>query len=117
MPLQMEEVVELNVGGAYFTTTRSTLCKEPSSMLARMFAGDMTPSHTDNQGRYFIDRSGQHLGTVLAYLRGEQVDMVCSRSLIDEANYYQVRWIFCAILCSFLHTCADTYRRIAHAQN
>ncbi|KAL3152758.1 BTB/POZ domain-containing protein kctd14, variant 2 [Trebouxia sp. C0009 RCD-2024] len=34
--------------------------------------------------------SGQHFGTVLAYLHGEQVDMVCSRSLVDEANYYQL---------------------------
>ncbi len=37
----MEDIVELNVGGTHFTTTRSTLSKEPDSMLARMFAGDM----------------------------------------------------------------------------
>ena len=64
-------------------------------MLARMFAGDLTPSQKDKQGRYFIDRSGQHFGTVLAYLRGEQMAMVCSRSLIEEeeeANYYQVHF-------------------------
>ena len=76
----MGEVVELNVGGAYCTTTRSTLCKEPSSMLARMFAGDMTPSQKDRRGRHLIDRRGQHFGTVLAYLRGEQVDMMSGDS-------------------------------------
>ena len=36
MKVSVEEVVELNVGGKYCTTTRETLCKEPSSMLARM---------------------------------------------------------------------------------
>lgn len=58
-------------------------------MLARMFAGDMTPSIKDKQGRYCIDRSGRHFGTVLAYLRGERVD----RSLVEEAHYYQARCI------------------------
>lgn len=60
-------------------------------MLARMFAGDMAPSAKDKQGRYFVDRSGQHFGTVLAYSRGEQIDMLASKSLIEEAKYYQVR--------------------------
>ena len=79
-------------------------------MLARMFGGDMTPSNTDKQGRYFIDRSGQHFGTVLAYLRGEQVDMLASRSLIEEAKYYQVRQssrmvcMQCSCVARYLHT-------------
>ena len=89
----MDEVVELNVGGIYFTTTKSTLCKEPSSMLARMFAGDMTPSTKDKQGRYFIDRSGQHFGAVLSYLHGEKVDMLATRSLVEEAKYYQAGFV------------------------
>ena len=45
------QVVELNVGGTIYATTRSTLCKDPDSMLARMFEGDLQPSHLDSQGR------------------------------------------------------------------
>ncbi len=90
----MEEIVELNVGGTHFTTTRSTLSKEPDSMLARMFAGDMTPSTKDSMGKYFIDRSGVHFSAVLAYLRGECL-LLSSASpqrlaLLQEAKYYQV---------------------------
>ena len=95
----MTEIIELNVGGTCFTTTRSTLKTGPSSMLACMFSGDLTPSTQDKHGRYFIDRSPQHFGTVLAYLRGEQVDMLASKSLIEEAKYYQVKLLVC-LQCS-----------------
>lgn len=52
----MDEIVELNVGGTFLTTTWSTLCQDPSIMLARMFSGDMTPSTMDKDDRFFIDR-------------------------------------------------------------
>ena len=45
------QVIELNVGGMLYTTTRSTLTKFPDSMLGRMFGGDTQPSHLDSQGR------------------------------------------------------------------
>ena len=89
----MEDVLELNVGGSYFTTTRSTLCKEPASTLARMFAGDLAPSQVDKQGRYFIDRSGDTFGAVLAYLRGEELHRFCARDAVQEAQYYQVIYV------------------------
>ena len=44
-------VVDLNVGGAKFTTTQDTLTREPESMLARMFDGDLPPCQRDNKGR------------------------------------------------------------------
>ena len=61
------EVVELNVGGRIFVTTRSTLCKHSSSMLAAMFSGDMQPAQQDKQGRFFIDRNGDHFAIIMAY--------------------------------------------------
>ena len=45
------QVVELNVGGTLYAMMRSTLCKDPDSMLAKLFEGDLQPSHLDNQGR------------------------------------------------------------------
>lgn len=44
-------VVELNVGGAKFTTTTETLTKEPESMLARLFDGDLPPCQRDQKAR------------------------------------------------------------------
>lgn len=88
------QVVELNVGGYCFTTLRSTLCKHEDSMLSRMFAGDLAPAYQDTQGRYFIDRDGTHFGIVLAYLRGQPLQLPSSladrSALVAEALFYQV---------------------------
>ena len=45
------EVLDLNVGGSLFTTTRSTLTRDPDSMLARMFGGSLMPALKDGAGR------------------------------------------------------------------
>ena len=88
------QVVELNVGGHLFTTTRTTLCKYGNTMLASMFAGDMTPAYVDSQGRYFIDRDGTHFATILAYLREEPIRLPLAAkekaALASEASFYQV---------------------------
>lgn len=90
-----EEIVDLNVGGRYFTTTRSTLCKYSGSMLAAMFGGDLQPSQQDSQGRYFIDRNGDYFAVVLSYLREEPIQIppfgVQRQALVGEARFYQVR--------------------------
>lgn len=94
LPCAKEQVVELNVGGHCFTTLRSTLSKHEDSMLCKMFSGDLAPSHQDSQGRYFIDRDGTQFGNVLAYLRGEPLQMPSSfterSALAAEASFYQV---------------------------
>jgi hypothetical protein len=51
----MEEIIDLNVGGMCFTTTRTTLCSVKGSMLEAMFSGRWQLP-TDKKGRYFIDR-------------------------------------------------------------
>ena len=88
------EVVELNVGGRLFTTTRSTLSKHAGSMLAAMFSGDMQPALQDSQGRYFIDRNGDWFAVILSYLREEPVQFLVfgiqRQALTAEARYYQV---------------------------
>ena len=88
------QVVELNVGGHLFTTTRTTLCKYGDTMLASRFAGDMTPAYVDSRGRYFIDRDGTHFGTILAYLREQAIQIPSDAkelaALATEASFYQV---------------------------
>jgi hypothetical protein len=65
---RQNNLVSLNVGGAKFTTTLSTLTKTPNSMLAAMFSGRFAVT-TDEKNRFFIDRDGKHFGTILNYLR------------------------------------------------
>ncbi|XP_034254318.1 BTB/POZ domain-containing protein KCTD9 [Thrips palmi] len=89
--------VTLNVGGKYFTTSRSTLiAKEPLSMLARMFAeGEngylMTPSNVDHKGAYLIDRSPTYFEPILNYLRNGRLifdTYVNPEGVLEEARFF-----------------------------
>lgn len=93
------EWVTLNVGGKYFTTSRSTLLtKEPQSMLARMFAeGEsgylMTPSNVDSNGAYLIDRSPTYFEPILNYLRNGQLIFdthVNPEGILEEARFFGI---------------------------
>jgi len=77
------DVVELNVGGTVYTTSRLTLGHDQDSLLAKWFgssAGDderpPLPAR-DGHGRYFIDRDGALFRYVLDYLR-------CGQLLLPE---------------------------------
>ena len=85
------KIVSLNVGGRFFDTTLSTLCKYPSSMLGTMFGGRMNSS-TDSNGRYFIDRDGELFDIVLNWLRTESIkcDSKLLPNLLIEAEFYQL---------------------------
>ncbi len=45
------QIISLNVGGKFYSTTLSTLRKDPRSMLTAMFSG-MYKAKKDNIGRY-----------------------------------------------------------------
>lgn len=64
-----DQVVELNVGGVYYTTTLTTLTKNrPDALLARMFDSS-TSLVRDTKGRCFVDRDGVLFRYVLDFLR------------------------------------------------
>eukprot|EP01060_Flectonema_neradi_P001147 TRINITY_DN1068_c0_g1_i1.p1 TRINITY_DN1068_c0_g1~~TRINITY_DN1068_c0_g1_i1.p1 ORF type:complete len:242 (+),score=35.03 TRINITY_DN1068_c0_g1_i1:56-781(+) len=63
-----EQVIDLNVGGVFYTTTLATLLKHESSMIAQMFNEPFAVPQ-DASGRWFIDRNGKLFGYVLDYLR------------------------------------------------
>ena len=65
---QFPSIVNLNVGGRHFTTSLSTLTKEPGSLLEAMFRGDK-PISMDQDGRYFIDADPDVFTHILNYLR------------------------------------------------
>ncbi len=52
-----DEIICLNVGGRKFTTSVSTMCAEPGSMLAAKFSGRYSLKK-DKAGYVFLDRSG-----------------------------------------------------------
>ncbi len=87
------EIINLNVGGSLFSTTRTTLCAFPDSMLGAMFGGNM-PTAKDENGRYFIDRNGTLFSYILDFLRTSQLtlpeDFKHYEQLAVEADFYQI---------------------------
>uniref|UniRef100_A0AAR2J5N4 BTB/POZ domain-containing protein KCTD9 n=1 Tax=Pygocentrus nattereri TaxID=42514 RepID=A0AAR2J5N4_PYGNA len=84
----------LNVGGRCFTTTRSTLVKEPESMLAHMFGDkDVWGNRQDDCGAYLIDRSPDYFEPILNYLRHGQLivnDGINLRGVLEEARFFGI---------------------------
>lgn len=87
------QIIKLNVGGEIYTTTRSTLCKYPNSMLGAMFNGSMSPS-LDENGCFFIDRDGELFKYILNYLRSSRLSLPQGFKDLDqlfaEADFYQI---------------------------
>ncbi|XP_002733127.3 BTB/POZ domain-containing protein KCTD6-like [Saccoglossus kowalevskii] len=88
-----DEIVNLNVGGKLYSTTRSTLTRYPDTMLGAMFSGRM-PSLKDAQGNYFIDRNGDMFKYILEFLRNGSIilpeDFKEFTALSVEVDFYQV---------------------------
>ncbi|XP_005092171.1 BTB/POZ domain-containing protein KCTD7 isoform X2 [Aplysia californica] len=81
-------VLELNVGGVYYTTSLSTLVKSQDHMLSAMFSGRHLVAK-DKDGRYFIDADGTLFSHILRYLRSG--DLPCSSmapQVYKEAKYF-----------------------------
>jgi hypothetical protein len=65
---QENNPINLNVGGQLFTTSLTTLCFEPNSMLASMFSGRFE-MQKDKNGCVFLDRDPIYFGHILNWLR------------------------------------------------
>ncbi|XP_023931584.1 uncharacterized protein LOC106171442 [Lingula anatina] len=89
-----EEIVNVNVGGVVYTTSRSTLLRYPDSMLGAMFSGTM-PTTRDNKGNYFIDRDGVLFRYVLNFLRSGDLSLpenfIEFSQLLKEADFFQIK--------------------------
>lgn len=66
---QFPEVVELNVGGVFYTTSLATITKDEDSLLSAMFVQRTEQATKDSKGRYFLDRDGVLFRYVLDFLR------------------------------------------------
>ncbi|KAI6220020.1 BTB domain-containing protein [Aphelenchoides fujianensis] len=86
------EVVQLNVGGTRFATTKATLIsREPESFFAQLLQMDELGELPDpwrsaacrlDSGAYFIDRDGDLFAYVLDYLRNGK--------LLLPANFHEI---------------------------
>ncbi|XP_022245151.1 BTB/POZ domain-containing protein KCTD12-like [Limulus polyphemus] len=88
-------VVELNVGGVFYTTSISTLTKEPNSLLGQMFTGEGgKTAMRDSKGKFFIDRDGVIFRYILDYLRNQKVLLPENfherERLKQEAEYFML---------------------------
>ena len=82
----IENVITVNVGGVYYSTSRSTLCADQNSMLAAMFSG-FHKLEKLKDGSYFIDANGKHFGIILDYLRGRIMysgDLIADKKTLVE---------------------------------
>ena len=87
-----ELIIELNIGGVYYTTTTKTLCHENNSLFSQMF--EAKSQIKDSKDRIFIDRDGLLFRYVLDYLRNRQLilpeNFSEKKRLKCEAEYYRL---------------------------
>lgn len=87
------KIVQLNVGGTFFTTSLDTLTRRQDTMLASMFSGKY-PLDKDDSGRHFIDRDGALFNYILNFLRDGEVDLPHDNHTLcrlrREARFYGI---------------------------
>lgn len=89
-------VVELNVGGVFYTTTLATLTKCANSTLGQLFIGKSQDLKLvrDAKGKYFIDRDGVLFRYILDFLRNNKLVLPENfhekERLKSEAQFYKL---------------------------
>jgi len=93
-------IVELNVGGVFYSTSVATLTSEPGSKLALMFDllelknDEESTLLKDSKGKYFIDRDGVLFRYILDYLRNKKLvlpeNFQETKRLLIEADFYEL---------------------------
>ncbi|XP_030370881.1 SH3KBP1-binding protein 1 [Scaptodrosophila lebanonensis] len=85
------DLVNLNVGGQRFSTSRQTLTWIPDTFFTALLSGRIS-SLRDEHNAIFIDRDPTLFSIILNYLRTKEIDIKhCEiRSLRHEAEYYGI---------------------------
>ncbi|XP_071886069.1 LOW QUALITY PROTEIN: SH3KBP1-binding protein 1 [Anas platyrhynchos] len=85
------EVVELNVGGRRFSTSRQTLTWIPDSFFSSLLSGRISTLR-DETGAIFIDRDPTVFAPILNFLRTKELDPrgVATPLLLHEAQFYGI---------------------------
>ena len=110
-------VAELNVGGQLYTTSLTTLLRDPESLIAAMFSGRQRILR-DSRGRFFIDRDGQLFRYILDYLRNSRLtlpeDFTEKERLLAEAEYFQLKGLIKALKQQIGPSKSDTKRQTGY---
>ncbi len=91
--------MRLNVGGTAMVVSRATLCRDPDSMLARMF-GSWQPSRTDESGATLLDLDARYFGTVVNFLRFGSLALdpgVSAEGVRATAAFLQVKGVLAGL--------------------
>lgn len=85
------EIIRLNIGGTFFTTTKFTLMS--SEYFESRLSGRMNPGYIE--GALFVDRSGKLFIHVLEYMRNLEnwcppIDSKLLLDLVVEAQFYGI---------------------------
>eukprot|EP00096_Caligus_rogercresseyi_P012302 TRINITY_DN5105_c0_g1_i1.p1 TRINITY_DN5105_c0_g1~~TRINITY_DN5105_c0_g1_i1.p1 ORF type:complete len:197 (+),score=55.23 TRINITY_DN5105_c0_g1_i1:125-715(+) len=88
------EWIRFNVGGTVFSTTKSTVDRDPKSFLSRLLKNSVQlPSVQDKSGAYMIDRDPHYFAPVLNFLRHGKLVLdknISEEGVLEEAEFYNV---------------------------
>uniref|UniRef100_A0A3P8PH63 BTB/POZ domain-containing protein KCTD3 n=1 Tax=Astatotilapia calliptera TaxID=8154 RepID=A0A3P8PH63_ASTCA len=87
----MGEIIQLNVGGTRFSTSRQTLMWIPDSFFSSLLSGRISTLR-DETGAIFIDRDPTAFAPILNFLRTKELDLrgVNISVLRHEAEFYGI---------------------------
>ncbi|XP_038147026.1 BTB/POZ domain-containing protein KCTD3 isoform X2 [Cyprinodon tularosa] len=87
----MGEIIQLNVGGTRFSTSRQTLTWIPDSFFSSLLSGRISTLR-DETGAIFIDRDPTAFAPILNFLRTKELDLrgVNISVLRHEAEFYGI---------------------------
>ncbi|KAK6167023.1 hypothetical protein SNE40_021134 [Patella caerulea] len=108
--LSQSQRIVLNVGGAKFQTSASTLQADPSSLLAFLVSPEspMKPYEVESIYTYFLDRDPKHFGLILNYLRTVSIGSITKllplsfsqlEELALECRFYELEGLLKAVEC------------------
>ncbi|KAK2197435.1 bifunctional Kelch-type beta propeller/Kelch repeat type 1/SKP1-BTB-POZ domain superfamily/Potassium channel tetramerization-type BTB domain/BTB-POZ domain [Babesia duncani] len=91
-----QTMIDINVGGVVFETSRHVLMRQPESFLAALISGRHEVGR-DRQGRIFLDRDYELFRVILNYLRNPSCipvprDTTESSLILSEASYYRIKF-------------------------
>ncbi|CAA9989902.1 kelch protein K13, putative [Plasmodium knowlesi strain H] len=99
-----ETMIDINVGGAIFETSRHTLTQQKDSFIEKLLSGRYHVTR-DKQGRIFLDRDSELFRIILNFLRNPLTvpipkDLSESEALLKEAEFYGIKFLpFPLVFC------------------
>eukprot|EP01135_Chromosphaera_perkinsii_P004832 Nk52_evm10s298 gene=Nk52_evmTU10s298 len=88
-----DRIVQLNIGGYRYFTTRETLTSKGENFFSAMLAGRI-PVVKDSKGAYFIDRNGKFFEPLLESLRGSKPLLIpatmSKAEVLDLARFFLI---------------------------